>query len=73
MAAGCRSGKGRSNMSAIRHKAKDYLEYGPYDRFKSKRIGRLFMGPRYLGAARPSRLVPLLAYQSRAFRDCVYV
>lgn len=73
MAAGCRSDKRTGDMSAIRHKAKDYREYGPYDRFTSKRVGRLFMGPRYLGGGRRSRCVPLLAYQTRAFRDCVFI
>lgn len=58
-------------MSAIRHKARDYLEYGAYDRFKARRVGRLFCVPRYLGNGSARRLVPLLAYQARALR--VYV
>lgn len=60
-------------MSAIMHKASNYREYGAYDRFKSRRLGRLFCAPRYFGNGSARRLVPLLAYQTRAFRDCPYL
>lgn len=56
-------------MSALMHKARDFREYGAFDRFKSKRIGRLYILPRYAGRRRNA--VPLLAYQTRAFRECV--
>jgi hypothetical protein len=52
-------------MSTIRTKAREYREYGPYDRFISRRVGvgRHFVSTRYVGTGR--RWVPLLAYEAR--------
>jgi hypothetical protein len=51
-------------MTNIRRQAREYREFGAYDRFRSRQApGRHYVTPRYSGAGR--RLVPLMAYQLR--------
>lgn len=52
-------------MTKICRQAREYREFGAYDRYRSRRpgLGRHYVAPRYIGHGR--RWVPLMAYELR--------